>query len=261
MSSWRVGSYMQRENLNQSCHVHFKSCSLQGIRKWISYELTFRDGSVLRVKIVLDDNSRSLVYETAVDFRLRGSAGKSIPRLDFTLPIGYRTERCRCGVPFGMLDRVAADHDIPCLSYTAALPAEAGKSMLALMSDCKYGYRFWDNTLSLGLIRGSYEPDPTPEIEPTSFRLAISVLPTENEMTPDCSGSSDRCQRTDASSSCRFQWEYAHLVCPGKVGADVDDCLLRTLSIQKLHLFFARRCFCFAAELSLYTNKLLLICE
>jgi alpha-mannosidase len=183
MSSWRVGSYMQRENLNQSCHVHFKSCSMQGIRKWISYELTFRDGSVLRVKIVLDDNSRSLVYETAVDFRLRGSAGKSIPRLDFTLPIGYRTERCRCGVPFGMLDRVAADHDIPCLSYTAALPAEAGKSMLALMSDCKYGYRFWDNTLSLGLIRGSYEPDPTPEIEPTSFRLAISVLPTEDEMT------------------------------------------------------------------------------
>ena len=49
--------------------------------------------------------------------------------------------------------------------------------MLALMSDSKYGYRFYDNTLSLGLLRGSFEPDPTPEIEPTSFRLAISVLP------------------------------------------------------------------------------------
>ena len=63
------------------------------------------------------------------------------------------------------------------MSYVAALPDASGKSMLALMSDSKYGYRFYDNTLSLGLLRGSYEPDPTPEIEPTSFRLAISVLP------------------------------------------------------------------------------------
>lgn len=177
MSSWRVGNYMQCENLNISCHVHLKSCSTQGIRQWASYELTFRDGSILRVKIILDDNSRSLEYETSVDFRLCGASGKSIPRLDFTLPIGYQTELCRCGVPFGLLDRPAADHDIPALSYVAALPDASGKSMLALMSDSKYGYRFYQNALSLGLLRGSYEPDPTPEIEPTSFRLAISVLP------------------------------------------------------------------------------------
>ena len=45
-------------------------------------------------------------------------------------------------------------------------------SMIALMSDSKYGYRFVDNSISLGLIRGSYEPDPTPEIErlPSALR-------------------------------------------------------------------------------------------
>ncbi|MBQ7397347.1 MAG: hypothetical protein IJW09_00815 [Clostridia bacterium] len=44
--------------------------------------------------------------------------------------------------------------------------------MIALMSDSKYGYRFVDNSISLGLIRGSYKPDPTPEIErlPSALR-------------------------------------------------------------------------------------------
>ena len=43
-----------------------------------------------------------------------------IPRLDFTLPIGYRTELCRCGVPFGLLNRPAADHDIPALELRSS---------------------------------------------------------------------------------------------------------------------------------------------
>ena len=37
--------------------------------------------------------------------------------------------------------------------------------------------KFWENTLSFGVLRGSYEPDPTSEIEPTDFSLAVSVLP------------------------------------------------------------------------------------
>ena len=42
-----------------------------------------------------------------------------------------------------------------------------------LSSNYKYGYRGFDNTLSVALIRMSYDPDPTPEYGRHRFQLAI----------------------------------------------------------------------------------------
>lgn len=63
---------------------------------------------------------------------------------------------------------------MPYGSFICAVP-EQGAETVALLSDCKYGYRGADNTLYADLIRGSYDPDPYPEYGVHHMSLAVAA--------------------------------------------------------------------------------------
>ena len=50
-----------------------------------------------------------------------------------------------------------------------------------MMSDCKYGFRGDHEGLSLNLIRGSYYPDPYPDIGEHIIRIAVGACEPEED--------------------------------------------------------------------------------
>lgn len=177
MSSWRVGNYMTVENLNETQKVRVYDINLGGIRKWIRYDLSFGTRSKLNVAIYLNDNCSMLDFDTTIDFHEVGSHDTYIPQVNFLLPVGYATEKYRYDVPFATLDRPAIEHDVPANSFAAAIPSD-GENHPALMmvSDTKYGFRGAENSISLDLVRGSYDPDPYPEYGIHHMRIGVGVV-------------------------------------------------------------------------------------
>ncbi|MBQ4574660.1 MAG: alpha-mannosidase [Clostridia bacterium] len=175
MSSWQVGSFQSRENLNQSGKVALIAAQTGGLRQQILYSIAFDQGSQIAVTVILDDNSDTLVYEVKAQLNLRGSSA-GIPRLNFTLPLSFAASGYRYDLPFGVIDRPALNHDVPANSFAAALPDEGAESIM-LSADCKHGFRCCNNKLSLALMRASFEPDSQPENVEHHFRLAITALP------------------------------------------------------------------------------------
>ncbi|MFQ6096557.1 MAG: glycoside hydrolase family 38 C-terminal domain-containing protein, partial [Armatimonadota bacterium] len=81
-------------------------------------------------------------------------------------PLALDEPVARYEVPFGAVDR--AEHngmEVPALRW-AQVRGRIGDARAGalLLNDCKNGHSLTDNVLRIGLIRGTYDPDPMPEI-------------------------------------------------------------------------------------------------
>ncbi len=172
MTSWRVGRYMGISELVKNVQVvDFRQGDL---RQSLTYRMAFGD-SKLDVTISLDRGSARLNYDVTCDWQERGRPNQSIPQLDFHAPVAYPCSSYRYDVPFGTIEREPMDMDVPGNSWILGMGQGSGKSQLMLMTDSKYGFRGHDNSLSVSLIRSSYDPDPYPELGIHNFRLALCV--------------------------------------------------------------------------------------
>lgn len=189
MTAWRVGPYMRVENLNETRPVKVTASRLGGIRQTIDYEMPIGTRSFLHARVILAENSRTLEWETRVEWHELGTQESGIPQLAFAVPFAGQTKTYRYDVPFGTIDRAARRQDLPALSYVAALPAvEHGPRdavSLMLTTDCKYGFRCADNCMAVTLIRSSYDPDPEPEEGTHHMRLGLIAVPDTKNATLD----------------------------------------------------------------------------
>jgi alpha-mannosidase len=128
--------------------------------------------------VSLDAGSRQLRYDVTCDWREFGSTEAGVPNLHFYLPLSY-AGKFRFDVPFGVTARDPADMDRPAQSFVFAENPK-GPVSLALLSKDKYGYRCRENSVALTLIRGAYEPDPTPETGRHHISFAIAPIAADS---------------------------------------------------------------------------------
>ena len=122
-----------------------------------------------------------------VDWHEIGSPENGISQLNFALPLAAKTPVSRCAVPFGLTDRPALAQDVPCCGLIASCASDG--EGVALLSDCKYGFRNDGSGFAVDLIRASFDPDPTPEIglHPMTLGVAVSSCRGEGLLcTGDC---------------------------------------------------------------------------
>ncbi|MHB1630166.1 MAG: alpha-mannosidase, partial [Bacilli bacterium] len=179
MTAWTVGRYMDVKDLTESVRIH----KVHGgdIRHAIALEMTFGQSnqSRLRAVISLDRESPFLRYDVECHWREVGEPGAGIPQLSYHLPVAYDCRRYAYDVPFGVIERTGMDLDVPGNSFAAALrDGGSGKSVM-LTTDAKYGFRGVDDSLSVSLIRSSYDPDPYPEFGVHRFSFQIGPVETE----------------------------------------------------------------------------------
>ena len=171
MSSWVVGSYAGCMDLNKACDVHVTGSCLTGEIQWVAYEIRFGQ-SLLSARFSLGRESRVLRLSLEADFQELGGNGQ-VPQLQFFVPYAYRPSCIRCDVPGGSIDRPELAHDIPAIRYLCPVP-ERG-SALVFTSDCKYGYRAWENAVIVALVRASTIPDRYPEQGVHQIELGLAA--------------------------------------------------------------------------------------
>lgn len=173
-SAWIIGTYGNVTDLNQSCFVESEPCTVDPIRQEVRYQLKFRDSS-LRVKIRLDEDSSLLRLSTEVDWHEIGRPQARIPMLQFYIPYAYHAEAVRYDIAGGYIDRPQLGHDVPALLYAAPICKDGSSVMLT--TDCKYGYRCYEDALSVTLLRSSHTPDHYPESGVNQMELGLGIAP------------------------------------------------------------------------------------
>lgn len=180
MIAWRVGPYQKVVNLNETENVKVLKQIDGDLEKAIEYEIEF-EASKLFTRISLKKGSCILEMNVTVDWHELGNGEKGIPQLNFSVPVGYSVDAYRCGIPGGILDREAYAQDVPCIGFMNAIGQK--EDSLCVMSDSKYGFRGWEDAVSVTILRGSYDPDPTPDQGQHYFRLGIGVVTDKADVT------------------------------------------------------------------------------
>lgn len=179
MTAWRVGPYAKSVLLNEEKPVKLLSAVTGDVCQSLSYEMEF-DASRVQVEISLKNGSSVLEYDVKLDWHELGNNEKGIPQLSFQVPAAYTTNSYRCCVPGGIIDREPFAQDIPCNGYMSAI--SEGTS-LAVMTDCKYGFRGWDDSICLTLQRAPFDPDPTPDQGEHYIRIAVGAVTDKEDLT------------------------------------------------------------------------------
>lgn len=111
--------------------------------------------------VTLGSEDKFLKIKLKVDWHEAAFRAEEQPLLIYSLPLRETTGTALCDVPGGIQRRKEQEMDLPCLRYCAAEQLDG--RVLALVSDCKYGFRLSRGDLSVTLINTSYGPDPYPE--------------------------------------------------------------------------------------------------
>lgn len=179
MTAWRVGPYANMVILNEERPVKVLSSVAGNVYQSIVYEIEF-EASKIQVEVSLKDESSLLEYDIKLDWHELGNNEKGIPQLNFQVPAAYTAGSYRCNIPGGIIDREAFAQDIPCTGYMTAV---GEGSSVTVMSDCKYGFRGWDDSISLTLMRSPFDPDPAPDQGEHFMRVAVGAVTDKEDLT------------------------------------------------------------------------------
>lgn len=175
MTSWIIGRYMNVVDLNRDVRIRQASCGKDALRQWITYSIGFRS-SKLEVTVSLDQNSPRLNYQVECDWQETARKGSFIPQLNFHMPFAYKANVYKYDIPFGTIEREALDMDVPANSWAVTVPEEKAASSVMVVTNSKYGFRGTGDSISVTLIRSSYDPDPYPDNGIHKFKFAVDVV-------------------------------------------------------------------------------------
>jgi len=132
----------------------------------------------------LAPTDRALRFSLVADWNEFAVPGEFTPQLQLRVPFGYECEQVRYDVPGGSIVRPQLGHDVPAILYAAPLP-KGNKPGLVLTSDCKYGYRTFENVLSMTLFHSGHKPDKKPDSGVQHMELGLGIVtdPQETALT------------------------------------------------------------------------------
>ena len=162
MTSWRVGSYASVCDVNENGAIRIESVEKGSLAQKIVYRIE-KEKYTIRVNIILEAGKDVFDYQMEIDWHMLGNEKDGIPQLNFVVPLGYKADKYACTIPFGVINREATAHDVPCVGFMGGIPFDGSKKGIAIMSDCKYGFRGDEDSVAVTLIRSSYNPDRVPD--------------------------------------------------------------------------------------------------
>lgn len=167
MTAWYVGRIKRRETLHRDVRLIPGSLFANSVGSGFGFETKF-GSSLLKVHVRLDRGAKGPDFFVETHFFERGDPQEGVPSLTFRLPLP-RFDRAVCDTPPGVIERTQANRDVPCSSFMEA-------AHIMLIADGKHGFRAFDDTISLRLLRASCDPHPHPEYGKHcfSFRLCLA---------------------------------------------------------------------------------------
>lgn len=139
--------------------------------------------STIQLRTLIHGQHPTIEFGAEIDWLEIGTDEKGIPglRIDFEAfddGTGTTYES-----PFGTIHRDhCEDEEVPSLQV-AFIPSQTGG--ISLLQDAKYGHSRHYSTLSLRVLRSSFDPDHAPEVAKSSFRYAVhfhTAMPTPADL-------------------------------------------------------------------------------
>ena len=173
-SAWVEGVHKTPCDLHKEAEVTLKEVNLNApLRKSLRYEMKY-GRSKLEVTAKLTDDSPVLEFSVRCDW-MEVSTPDEVPVLSFAASLSYHAAAYRSDIQIGLLERrPEAMHDSCSRNFYYAPDAAGKKAGLLLLTDSKYGYRGYNDTLQVTLLRSSSNPDPYPELGVRRFRIGLS---------------------------------------------------------------------------------------
>lgn len=165
---WVEGVHMEPKDLHQAGHALLKSpVAKNPLRQQFEYEIRYNDSSLL-VRASLDIDSPILELDITANWREAANQMGS-PKLSFRVQLPGVPDHFLSDSQIGVEKRDPEPmHDVCGRNF---LFAPTG---FALLSDCKHGYRGYDDRMEVSLLRCSARPDPLPEVGERHFRIGLT---------------------------------------------------------------------------------------
>ncbi len=157
MSAWNIGDITRVDHLITGADVQLEEVG--PVFATIRINRSFLNSS-LSQKMRIYNGMPRVDYITSIDWHEQGTAKTDAPMLKTTFTPFIGSSVATFETPFAPLVRPADGRECPALRWADVGDGEYG---LSLMNNCKYGYSAHGNTLSLTLVRSSYEPDNHPD--------------------------------------------------------------------------------------------------
>ncbi len=170
-SSWIIGRWIKNEKLyDLKSFESFAGNLLSGLTT--EHNL---DGSVIKTKITLGKYDKFLKVSLEIDWKGESKDRSEQPVLYYAIPLEDSDGRVLADVPGGAVWRDDREIDMPSQRYAAASLSDG--RVLALASDCKYGFRLAKGNLYCTLINVAEHPDPYPERG--IHEISLFILPAD----------------------------------------------------------------------------------
>jgi alpha-mannosidase len=176
--AWDIDIYYEDQALETAQLMQASSLGLGEVRQGVQFNFTIGKSTIMQ-KIYLDANSKRLDFRTMVNWqerhRMLRVAFPTVIRSDqasFDIQYGYVRRNTHRNVSWDMARFEVAAH-----KYADLSDHDYG---VALLNDCKYGYKVLDNVLDLNLLRSPTDPDPDADFDQHEF--TYSLLPHQGDL-------------------------------------------------------------------------------
>lgn len=135
--------------------------------------------STLTQNVSLPANSKRIDFEIEIDWKERHKM------LRTSFPLDINSSEANCDIQYGYISRPThrntswdmAKFEVAAHRYVDISDKDYGA---ALLNDCKYGYKIYDNIIDLNLLRSTTNPDPDADYHHHSF--CYSFLPHDKTL-------------------------------------------------------------------------------
>jgi alpha-mannosidase len=171
--AWDIDIYYEKMEMEQAAAAA-PFVSVRGtVRDTLEFELSIGASSI-RQTVSLAKNSRRMDFDTTVDWR------EEHRMLRVAFPTAIQTNECTCDIQYSHVKRPnhrntswdMARFEVAAHKYVDLSDNGYG---VALLNDCKYGFRILENVIDMNLLRAPKSPDPAADIR--EHRFTYSLLP------------------------------------------------------------------------------------
>jgi alpha-mannosidase len=212
--AWDIDIFYEDQALETAQVAGHTSLGKGAVRQGLRFELRIGQ-STLTQKIFLDANSKRLDFVTEADWqechRMLRVAFPTTIRTDqasFDIQYGYAKRNTHRNLSWDMARFEVAAHKYADLS-------DNGYGV-ALLNDCKYGYKVLENVLDLDLLRSPTNPDPEADLGHHEF--TYSLLPHHGSLI--ASDVQAEATQLNQPPACFAGYQQGDVSVPVQVGGD-----------------------------------------
>lgn len=176
--AWDIDIFYEDQALETARGTQWTSLGRGDVRQGLCFHLRIGDSTIIQ-KVYLDNHSKRLDFVTEVDWqerhRMLRVAFPTTIQADqacFDIQYGYVRRNTHRNVSWDMARFEVAAH-----KYADLSDNDYG---VALLNDCKYGYKVHENVLDLNLLRAPTHPDPDADLGSHTF--TYSLLPHQGTL-------------------------------------------------------------------------------